>query len=68
MQTEYYTPTLNTKLNDIIKIKFLENPPYNLDRTLTSRILNSKDENGNIITTEKHRPCACKPRQLIKKE
>lgn len=48
LKAAFYTSKL-WSINDIIKIKFLENPPYNLDRTLTSRILNSKDENGNIL-------------------
>ena len=48
LKAAFYTSKL-WSISDVIKIKFLENPPYNLVRTLTSRILNSKDENGNIL-------------------
>ena len=48
LKAAFYTSKL-WSLGDTIKIKFLEPPPSNLERTITSRIENSKDENGNLL-------------------
>lgn len=48
LKAAFYTSKLWT-LGDTIRIKFLEPPPSNLERTSINRILNLKDENGNLL-------------------
>ena len=48
LKAAFYTQKL-WRPNSTVRIKFLQNPPNNLQRTSLSRILNSKDENGNLL-------------------
>jgi len=48
LKAAFYTEKL-WRPNSTIRIKFLENPPYTIQRTPLKFILNTKDENGELL-------------------
>ena len=51
LKAAFYTQKL-WQPNSTIRIKFLQNPPSNLERTPLNRILNAKDAYGNLLKVD----------------